>query len=257
MGRLTGKRIIIVGGGTGIGAATALRLAEEGAAVAVSDLDTAAAQDIAGRIAAAGGRALGMGADITDEAAVKALVARAAEAFGGLDGIHVNAADLQSTHADTDAVDVPLEIYDRTLAVNLRGHLLCTRHAVPALLASGGGAIVYTGSGSGVTGEPMRVAYGISKHGQVGLMRHVAARWGKQGIRANVVAPGFTIGEGQRRRMSAEKIAAIEADFCRRSPTTRAGRPTDIAAMVAMLLSDDGQWINGQILSVDGGYTMR
>lgn len=257
MGRLDGKVVIVAGGGSGIGAATARRLAQEGAAVAVGDLSEAAAREIAAQILAQGGRALGCGLDIGDEASVKALVATTVQAFGGVDGIHVNAADMAATHADTDAVDVPLEIFDRTLAVNLRGHLLCTRHAIPEMLRRGGGAIVYTGSVAGVRGEAVRVAYGISKHGQIGLMHHVAQRWGREGIRANVVAPGFVIGEGQRSRMSAEKIAGIEAQFCSLANTTRAGRPEDIAAMVTLLMSDEGQWINGQTISLDGGLTMR
>ncbi len=164
---------------------------------------------------------------------------------------------MRATHFDTDAVEVPLEVFDRTIAVNLRGHLLCTRYAVPELLKRGGGAIVYTGSVAGNLGEPTRVAYGISKHGLVGLMRHVALRWGREGIRANIVAPGFVIGEGQRNRMSAEQIAELEASFRPLLPSPRFGRPDDIASMVALLMSDEGQWINGQTVSVDGGHSRK
>jgi NAD(P)-dependent dehydrogenase (short-subunit alcohol dehydrogenase family) len=154
---------------------------------------------------------------------------------------------------DSDAVDVPLEIYDRTLAVNLRGHLLCTRHAMPALLARGGGALVYTSSGAAFMGEPSRVAYAMAKSGLHALLRHVASRWGKQGIRANAVAPGLVMTETVRRAMSEEACAQVLA--ITRSP--RLGTPEDIAAAVAFLLSDEAEWINGQVISVDGGVTLR
>jgi len=257
MNRLDGKVVIVAGGGSGIGAETARCLAAEGAAVLVADLSATAAEAVAQEIAGKGGQVRSVAVDIGDENSVQAMIRLAVEAFGGVDGIHVNAADMKVIHADTDAVDVALEVFDRTLAVNLRGHLLCTRHAIPELLKRGGGALVYTGSVAGVRGEPVRVAYGISKHGQIGLMHHVAQRWGREGIRANVVAPGFVVGEGQRSRMSAEQIASIEAQFCSLAHTTRAGRTGDIAAMVVLLMSDEGQWINGQTISIDGGLTLR
>jgi NAD(P)-dependent dehydrogenase (short-subunit alcohol dehydrogenase family) len=249
----TGKVFVVAGGGSGIGEAVAVRLARHGAQVVVGDHRAELADAVATQIAASGGEATAQVFDIVDEASVRALVARAVERYGGLDGIHVNAADLEAVVQDTDAVDVPLEIYDRTQAVNLRGHLLCTRHAVPALIARGGGAIVYTSSGAAFMGEPSRVAYAIAKSGLHALMRHVASRWGKQGIRANAVAPGLVMTEAVKRAMSDEACAQVLA--ITRSP--RLGKPEDIAAAVAFLLSDDGAWINGQVLAVDGGVTMR
>ena len=187
---LSGKSIVVAGGGSGIGAATAMRLASHGARVLVGDHRADKAQAVAADIRAAGGTADGRSFDIVDEESVRALVATAIELHGGLDGMHVNAADLDAVLHDGDAVDVPLAVVDRTLAVNLRGHLLCTRHAVPALLARGGGSIVYTSSGAAFMGEPARVAYAMSKNGLHALLRHVASRWGRQGVRANAVAPG-------------------------------------------------------------------
>lgn len=250
---LTGKVFLVAGGGSGIGEATAVRLARHGARVVVGDHRRAQAEAVAERISAEGGEATAQVFDIVDEGSVRALVACAVEHYGGLDGIHVNAADLEAVILDSDAVDVPIEIYDRTQAVNLRGHLLCTRHAVPALLERGGGAIVYTSSGAAVMGEPSRVAYAIAKSGLHALLRHVASRWGKQGVRANAVAPGLVLTDAVRRAMSEEARAQVLA--ITRSP--RLGTPEDIAAAVAFLLSDDGAWINGQVLAVDGGVTMR
>jgi len=250
---LTGKVFLVAGGGSGIGEATAVRLARRGARVVVGDHRRAHAEAVAERIVAGGGEATAHVFDIVDEGSVRALVACAVEQYGGLDGIHVNAADLEAVILDSDAVDVPLEIYDRTQAVNLRGHLLCTRHAVPALLERGGGAIIYTSSGAAVMGEPSRVAYAIAKSGLHALLRHVASRWGKQGIRANAVAPGLVLTDAVRRAMSEEARAQVLA--ITRSP--RLGTPEDISAAVAFLLSDDAAWINGQVLAVDGGVTMR
>src|SRR5690606_39213748 len=176
MTRLTGKVAVIAGGG-GIGGATARRLAAEGAAVVVGDIDAANAQAIAGQVTASGGRAIGLACDISDEAAAAALVNAAVDHFGGLDLMHVNAADLQVIFQDSNAVDVSLEVFERTIAVNLRGHLHCPRQAIPQMLRRGGGAIVYTSSGAAFIGEPERPCYAMAKAGVNALMRHVASRW--------------------------------------------------------------------------------
>jgi NAD(P)-dependent dehydrogenase (short-subunit alcohol dehydrogenase family) len=190
---LQGKVAVIAGGGTGIGAATAIRLAEEGVSVVVGDINIKAAEDVTAKIAAASGTAIPVRFDVSDDGSVRDLVNVAVETYGGIDLMHANAADLSLCLSDTDAVDLSLEIWDRTMAVNLRGHLLCTRHAIPALLKRGGGAIVYTSSGAAYVGEPERVAYAVSKSGINALMRHVASRWGKEGIRSNAIAPGLVM----------------------------------------------------------------
>lgn len=253
MRRLEGKVLIVAGGGSGIGAAVAQRLAQEGAAVVVGDLNAAAAEAVAASIVGSGGRASGIGCDISDETAANALVAAAVRDHGGLDGIHVNAADMQAIRSDGDALQLDLAVFDRTLAVNLRGHLLCTRAALPELLKRGGGAIVYTSSGAADMGEPTRLSYAVSKSGLHALMRHVASRWGKQGIRANAVAPGLVITEQLREHFPENLRQATLA--ITRSP--RLGASEDIAAMVAMLMSADGEWINGQVIGVDGGAMFR
>ncbi|MDD3765393.1 MAG: SDR family NAD(P)-dependent oxidoreductase [Nevskiales bacterium] len=250
---LKGKRVAVVGAASGIGAATARRLAEEAATVVVADINAAGAAAVAGTIAAAGGDAVGHPCDIADEASVRRLMHFIGERYGGLDGLHINAADMQALQSDTDALDVSLEIFDRTLAVNLRGHLLCTRHALPLLLRQGGGAIVYTSSGAADFGEPTRVSYAVSKSGLHALMRHVASRWGKDGVRANAIAPGLVITEQLREHFPESLRQATLA--VTRSP--RLGTSEDIAAMVAMLMSDDGAWVTGQVIGVDGGAMLR
>jgi NAD(P)-dependent dehydrogenase (short-subunit alcohol dehydrogenase family) len=184
---------------------------------------------------------------------VRNLVGVAVETFGGLDLMHANAADLSIYSRDTDAVEVSLDIFDRTIAVNLRGHLLCTRHAVPELLKRGGGAIVYTSSGLAYVGGAEHVSYGVSKAGICSLMRHVATRWGKQGIRSNAIAPGLVMTES----VTAQVPGQVWDAVLQAIPHTRHGTADDIAGTVAMLASDDGAWINGQLISIDGGITMR
>jgi NAD(P)-dependent dehydrogenase (short-subunit alcohol dehydrogenase family) len=252
---LTDKVAVVAGGGSGIGAATAARLGEEGAAVVVGDLVGTRAHEVAARIRADGGRALGVEFDISDDASVGALVAAAVDEFGGLDLMHANAADLspETIGSDIDALAVPLDVFDRTISVNLRGHLLCTRHSIDLMLAAGGGAIVYTSSAAAHVGEPQRPSYGMSKGGINALMRHVASRWGRDGIRANAVAPGLVLTPAIRDNL--DDTLRNHALGIGRSP--RLGEPEDIAAMVAFLMSDDGAWVNGQVISVDGGATIR
>jgi NAD(P)-dependent dehydrogenase (short-subunit alcohol dehydrogenase family) len=249
------KVAVVAGGGSGIGAATAARLAEEGASVVVGDIVVENAKAVADSILAAGGTAVAAEFDIADDDSVAALVAAAVSEFGGLDLMHANAADLSEAviMQDSDAVAVDLGVFDRTIAVNLRGFLLCTRHSIPAMLQRGGGVIVYTSSAAGYVGEPERPSYAISKSGINALMRHVSSRWGREGIRANCVAPGLVLTQTVRDGIDPEfREMALSLG---RSP--RLGEAEDIAAAVAFLMSDDASWITGQVVSVDGGSTVR
>jgi NAD(P)-dependent dehydrogenase (short-subunit alcohol dehydrogenase family) len=223
--------------------------------VVVGDLNGAAAEQVAGRIASGGGRALGCPSDISDEQQVRDLVERAVKEFGQLDIFHANAADLAPDNIgrDNDAVDIPLEVFDRTIAVNLRGHLLGARHAIPEMLKRGGGALVFTSSGAAFGGEPTRPAYAMAKSGINALVRHIASRWGKEGIRANAVAPGLVVTDTMRSNVSPEFLD----QYLQATRSRRLGRPEDIAAMVAFLASDDGEWVNGQVFGVDGGALLR
>jgi NAD(P)-dependent dehydrogenase (short-subunit alcohol dehydrogenase family) len=251
--RLDGKVLVVAAGGQGIGAATARRLASEGASVVVGDLDPATARSVAEGIVDAGGRAIGVGFDIADAGGNQILIAAAVETYGGLDGVHINAADMRSLMSDGDVLGVDLAVFDRTIAVNLRGHLLCTRAALPELVKRGGGALVYTASTAAFAGEPVRVSYAMAKSGLLALMRHVASAFGRQGVRANAVAPGFVVTPELEGHVPPEFLAHTQAQ----TPHPRLGRVGDIAAMVAHLLSDDGAWVNGQTITVDGGVIMR
>jgi NAD(P)-dependent dehydrogenase (short-subunit alcohol dehydrogenase family) len=250
---LSGRVVLIAGGAGGIGTATSLRFGEEGAKVLVADLDAAAAAAVATTIREAGGTAESTGIDLSDEASVIAAVDLAVDTFGGLDVMHANAADTSVTGQDTNIADVPLDIFDRTIEVGLRGHLLCARHAIPKLIERGGGSLLFTSSIAAYIGEPERASYAIAKSGLGGLVRHAATRWGKEGIRANAVAPGIVL-TPQIREMEDPTWRDMAMAMTR---SNRFGEPADIAAMVAFLASDDGSWITGQILNVDGGAVLR
>lgn len=252
---LNGKAVLVAGGAGGIGTATCVRLGAEGARVAVADLDGEAAGGVAERINSGGGRAFAMLLDIGDEESVAEAVETTVAEFGRLDALHVNAADLspETVLADTNAADIDLAVFDRTVRTGLRGHLICTQRALPHLLRGEGGALVYTSSAASFIGEPERPAYAMAKSGINALVRHVASRWGREGIRANAVAPGLVVTE--------KNSATLDPNFTkyalRGTRSTRLGHPQDIAAMVAFLISDDGEWVNGQVISVDGGATLR
>jgi NAD(P)-dependent dehydrogenase (short-subunit alcohol dehydrogenase family) len=250
---LAGKVAVVAGGAGGIGSATSLRLAEEGATVVVADVDGAAAAEVAGRIAVGGRRAAWRATDISDDSAVAELIGFAVADYGGLDVLHANAADLSPDviGLDSNVVDVPLAVFDHTMAVNARGFVLCARHAIPELRRRGGGALVFTSSAASLAGEPERPSYAMSKSAVNALVRHIASRWGKEGIRANAVAPGLVL------RVADPEPSAFHDFALAATRSTRLGKPEDIAAMVAYLASDDGQWINGQVIGVDGGTLLR
>ena len=252
---LKDKVAVVAGGAGGIGTATSLRLAEEGVKVVVGDLDGQAAASVAKEITDAGGQAVPVAFDIGDEEAVRTLVTMAVGEFGGLDILHANAADLSAPTIglDSEVTSIDLDVFDRTIHINLRGHLLCARHGVPALLERGGGALVFTSSVAAFAGEPERPSYAMAKSGINALVRHVASRWGKQGIRANGIAPGLVLTDALWNSID----TAFRDRVLKGTRSSRLGTPKDIAAMVAFLASDDGAWVNGQVISVDGGTILR
>ncbi len=252
MSGLEGKIAIVAGGATGIGAETARRLALAGARVVVGDVNLKKAEETVSNILAAGGEAVAVNCDISLDADVKALIGTAVERFGGLDFIHVNAADLSIIQQDLDVLELSMDIFDRTIAVDIRGHLLCTRHALPEILRRGGGGIVYTSSGASVIGEPTRVSYAIAKAGVEALMRHVASRWGREGVRSNAVSPGLVLSDTVINTLPQAEIDRQLAD----ARSTRLGKPADIAAAVVYLMSAEAEWINGQVIKVDGGRVL-
>lgn len=250
--RLKGKIIMVAGAGA-IGGALARRYAEEGASVLLGDLDEGLAKQTADDIVTHGGVARGIKLDGADDTSVAAAFAQAEGEFGGLDGVHVNFATFADGAAGEDIMGLPIETYDQVMQVNARGFVLCARHAIPMLQKRGGGAINFTSSGAAHQGEPVRFAYAMSKAAVNALMRHVASRYGPDGIRANVIAPGIVAHSG----IADVLVGDLAEHFRKGNPLGLFGAPEDIAAMGAMLLSDDARYISGQVISVDGGATMR
>lgn len=251
---LSEKVAVVVGGATGIGAATAARLGEEGCLIVVGDIAVDAAEQTAARIVAAGGTALHVAFDLADPESIANLIHTAAASYARVDLLFNVGADMATLPADSDAVDIDFGVWDRVMAVSLRGYLAAMKYAIPKMLDGGGGAIVNMSSVAAFQGEPARPAYATAKAGIGALTRHVASRWGKEGIRCNAVAPGFTATEAIR---AAPQWQDLQAGALKRIRGTRVGDPDDIAALVAFLFSEEGSWINGQVINIDGGTVLR
>lgn len=253
---LTAKTFIVAGGATGIGRGTAQRLGEESANVVVGDVNLEGAQHTAEEIRQAGGSAVAMQFDLADEGSVDDMVKRTLDEFGGVHGLFNVGADLSPHNLgrDTNLLETDLDVWTRTLDVNVIGYVRTARAVLPHLLENGGGAIVNCSSGTAVSGgDRKRPAYSASKSAVNALTRHIAGNWGNAGVRCNGVMPGLVMGETQRKQNDIE----LQQMFLTRVPTTRMGRPEDLAAVVAFLLSDDAEWINGQVWAIDGGANMR
>lgn len=248
---LSGKVGIVAGGGRGIGAATAKRLASEGAHVVIGDLMGDWAREVAEAIKATGGKAVGVDLDGTSADSQAAIVAAAKSEFGGLDFYHSNLAG--GTEGDIDALNCPVEVLEKSFAINTKSHFLATQAALPAIIERGGGAMIYTSSGAASGGAPWQVAYPMTKNAIHALARHVASKYGKEGIRANVICPGLVLTEAVKQHLTDEYVErGLKA-----VPHKRLGQPDDIAGAVAFLASDDGEWVNGQVWHVNGGAQMR
>jgi NAD(P)-dependent dehydrogenase (short-subunit alcohol dehydrogenase family) len=247
---LEGKRAIVTGAGSGMGRAAALRFAAEGARVGLIDMDETAAGAVAAEIEAAGGEALVLRADVRSEDDVAAAVERAASAWGGLDVIVANAG-VQLAGQDDRADRLELEVWQRTIDINLTGVFLTCKHGIRALLAGGGGAVVCTCSPTGQYGvAPGYDAYSASKAGVYGLVRVMAADYAQEGIRVNGVIPGYT-----NTPMTNWVTPADRETLLRGIPLNRPGEPEEVAAVMAFLASDDTPYVTGAVWAADGGMT--
>lgn len=251
---IEGKVVVLAGSG-GISTATARLLGAGGAKVVASDISAEAAEIAAEAAGEGGAEARHIACDISLEADVEAVMKLALDEFGRIDGLFNVAADIRPENigVDTNPIDIDLDIWRHTLDVNLTGYLLTIRHALPSMLEVGGGSIVNTMSASAYLGEPLRVAYGVSKAGIGALTRHVARLYGKRGVRCNAIAPGTVLTPALLGNLTQEE-RDIQMEPL---PHTRFGEPEDIGAMVVHLISAQGSWINGQSISVDGGMVMR
>ena len=250
-GNFTGKVAFVTGAGSGIGRATALAFAREGANVVVADVSEPNLQETARLIEELGGRALGVRCDVTRAEDVKGALDRTIETFGRLDVAFNNAGSEQAITAMADLTEAE---WDRIIRINLQGVFLCMKYEIPLLLKHGGGAIVNTSSGAGVKGFKGQAAYAAAKHGVIGLTKSAALDYAPSQIRINAVCPGiiatammqrFTGGtpEGEQRVIAQE-------------PVGRMGTPEEIAAAVVWLCSEAAAFVIGHAMVVDGGQTV-
>lgn len=247
-GRLEGRTALVTGAGSGIGRGVAERFLAEGARVVVTDRDVEAARRVAGERETA----LPVALDVADETSVADGFAAAAAAGFAPDVVVANAG-VQLFGQDAQVADLDLEVWQRTIAVNLTGTFLTLKHGVRALLAGGGGSIVLTGSPTGLNGEGQDfTAYSSSKAGMHGMARAVAKAYADRGIRVNTVVPGYT---------ETPLVSAISGDpadraaIVSRIPLGRPGTPADVEGIMVYLASDESSYATGAIFRVDGGMT--
>lgn len=247
MHRLEGKVAIVTGGAGGIGSATVKRLVEEGAKVAVADINLTVAQRVADQF---GDNALAVEFDAADVASIEKMVNQVASHFSRLDILHNNTAvtDPELQKFDTTAVDIPLDIWQKTLDVNLTGYMACCKYAIPHMIKSGGGSIINTASGSGLRGDLGRIAYGSTKGAVITMSKYIATQHGHQDIRCNAIAPGLIVTEALER--TAPEVKEVIGKYML---TNRLGVPEDIAALVAYLAADESSFITGTCIEINGG----
>jgi NAD(P)-dependent dehydrogenase (short-subunit alcohol dehydrogenase family) len=247
---LTGKVAVVTGAGSGIGEACATLMAARGAKVLVADIEAEHAESVAKAITAEGGVALAASVDVTDPAAVEAMVATAVDELGGLD-VAVNNAGIGGPSAPTG--DYPVDGWRTVISVNLDGVFYCTREEIRAMRERGGGSIVNMASILGSVGFANSAAYVSAKHGVVGLTKNAALEHAADGIRVNAVGPGFIRTPLVEASMDAEALAFLEGLHA----LGRLGTSEEVAELVAWLASDAASFVSGSYYPVDGGYLAR
>ena len=255
--RLENKVAIVTGAGQGIGEAAAIKMAEEGAKVVVSDLNERTGNAVAERIREAGGEAVFVAADVSDVEQVKALMASTKEAFGRLDVLHNNAG-VHETNFTEQAQSFELDeaVWDKVIGINLKGVWMCSKYAAPLLAEDGGGAIVSAASIGGLIGYPMGSAYGPSKAGVVQLTRVMAIELAPQNIRVNCYAPGNVDTPMVQKYYESgppEEQEMIKAQVVGTHLFKRLGRPEEVANLVVFLASDDSSMMTGSCVVIDLG----
>jgi NAD(P)-dependent dehydrogenase (short-subunit alcohol dehydrogenase family) len=247
--RFEGKVAIVTGAASGIGRATAVRLAAEGASVVVSDVDDGGGKETVEVITAAGGVATYVHADVSVDADAGGLVAAAQEHYGGLD-VAVNNAGILGNFMP--AADIPVEEFDRLMAVNVRGVFLGIRHQQPAIASRGGGAIVNVSSAAGELAQPFAAAYTASKHAVNGLTKGAALDHAASGVRINSVCPGGVVTS-----IAAHLDLPQTSDAPDPHPLGRSAEPEEIADVIAWLASGEASFVVGSNVAVDGGLTLK
>ncbi|MBV8337655.1 MAG: glucose 1-dehydrogenase [Alphaproteobacteria bacterium] len=251
-GLLEGKSALITGGGGGIGRATALAFAREGARLAVADIRLEAARETVALVNAAGGQAISLSGEVARDDGVREMIDGVVAAYGRLD-CAFNNAGIAGWHVDAagkKTAEWSEEAFDRMIAVNLKGVWLCMKHELPQMQKQGsGGAIVNTGSIAGLAGLPTSSAYVAAKHGVIGLTKTAALEYAEDNIRVNAVCPGF-IRTAMTAPMTPQRSEAILAQV----PFRRMGNPEEIAEMVVWLCSERASYVSGAAYNVDGGW---
>ena len=244
MGRLTGKTALVTGGASGIGRASVLRFAEEGANVVIADFNRDAAEALAGEIGASRQSALGVACDVSDEASVDAAVSRAVAEFGGVD-VLLNSAGGGSTQ-DGAVTDLSLDEFWRTIRVDLFGTLLCCRRVIPEMVKTVGGSIINISSLRAVIGTKGADAYTASKGGVLAMSRAMAMQWAEHGIRVNVMAPGVVL---------TDRVAAFirPGNPIYQKSLLGPSEPADVANLALYLASDEARKVTGTVQRLDGG----
>ncbi len=252
MGRLQDKVALVTGGGSGIGRATSLAFAAEGAKVVVVDVVTEGGEETVKMIRGGGGEAIFVKADVSNADQVKAMVDKTVEVFGRLDCAANNAG---ITPPPVSVSRCTEESWDRCIAINLKGVFLCMKFEAPRMLKGGGGSIVNTASMVGLIGDGGHPAYAASKHGVVGLTKTVAIQYGKAGVRVNAVCPGVI--RTPMMEKSFVENPELRAQTIGMAPMDRAAEPEEVARAIVWLCSPEASFITGHALPVDGGYVAR
>ncbi|WP_313634271.1 SDR family NAD(P)-dependent oxidoreductase [Massilia timonae] len=250
--KLEGRVAILTGAGNGLGAEAARVLAGHGAQVAIVDIDGDAARRVAAQIEDQGGQALAVPCDVSLEAEVRNMVETVVGCFGRVDILHNNAAVLsvEQRQRDRDVINMDVEAWDRAMAVNLRGAMLCSKYAIREMLKNGKGSVIFVTSGLGVQGDLSLSAYAASKAALIMLSRSVAAQYGKQGIRSNALQIGLAPAENAHSSMPAPLLDILRDNHL----TPELGTPRQIADVVAFLASDESAFVTGTTLVADGGF---
>jgi len=249
---LNGRAVIVTGGGSGIGKIYSQCLAACGVSVVTADLMQEHAEGTAKEIRNSGGRAVGVAVDISDEAATLRMAEKAFSEFGRIDGL-INNAALMSTLPRRPWHEIPVDEWDRVMAVNLRGMFLCCRAVFPQMRNQGKGAIINISSTRVFDGTPNRLHYTTSKAGVIGFTRALAREVGEYSIRVNAIAPGLTLSETQ---LASSTPSYLEA-LAKGRALIRPQVPDDLIGAVLFLLSDASAYMTGQTMSIDGGKTMH